>query len=126
MPDVRVISVAIKCHDLDAMLAFYSEAFGGSFREVDVGGGMLCQFGKIGEATFKLVSGREEAPDFEGYPIHQLGLSVPDVERVIELAKQHGGRQEGDVLREGGEVFGCVRDPDGNTIELALAPRVPS
>lgn len=118
-----VISVAIKCHALDKMVAFYSDAFGASFREVDVGGGMTCFFGRIGEATFKLVSGREAPPDFEGFPIHQIGLRVNDVDKVLACAVEHGGRQEGEVVREGGEVFGCVRDPDGNTIELALAPQ---
>ena len=100
-------SVAIKCHHLESMVAFYTVAFGGAFKKVKVGG-MRCQFGEIDGITFKLVSGRE-AVDFEGYPEHQLGFEVPDVNVVIAAAVEYGGAEEGP---------NCVRDPDGNTIEL--------
>ena len=43
---------------------------------------------------------------------------VPDVESVIALAIKHGGRQEGGIIRKGGELQAAIRDPDGNTIEL--------
>ena len=67
--------------------------------------------------TLKLVPLRN-AVDFENYPFLQLGFIVPDVEAVISLALQHGGRQEGELLRSEGSVHAAIRDPDGNTIEL--------
>jgi catechol 2,3-dioxygenase-like lactoylglutathione lyase family enzyme len=50
--------------------------------------------------------------------VHQLGFVVPDVEAVIALALQHGGREEGKLIRKEGRIEAAVRDPDGNTIEL--------
>lgn len=51
-------------------------------------------------------------------PVHQLGFRVPDVKAVIALATQHGGRQEGEMIRDGDKIQAAIRDPDGNTIEL--------
>jgi catechol 2,3-dioxygenase-like lactoylglutathione lyase family enzyme len=101
---------------MDAMLAFYSEAFHVQFREVDTYG-IRSQFGDVDGITLKFVPIRD-AVDFKGYPIHQPGFVVPDVEAVIALAIQHGGRQEGQTIRVDGKVQAAIRDPDGNTIEL--------
>jgi catechol 2,3-dioxygenase-like lactoylglutathione lyase family enzyme len=101
---------------MEAMVAFYSQAFGIRFREVDAFG-IRSQFGEIGGITLKLVPLRDGV-DFEGYPLHQLGFDVPDVEAVLQLAEHHGGRGEGEILRDGSRVHTAVRDPDGNTIEL--------
>lgn len=113
-------SIAIKCCDLEAQRRFYEALCGSEFAEVDVGvPGMRCLFGRGWGLTIKLVSGRP-GQDFEDYPIHQLGLSVEDVEALIKAAELAGGRAEGELARDeaGVVVAGCVRDPDGNTIEL--------
>jgi catechol 2,3-dioxygenase-like lactoylglutathione lyase family enzyme len=114
MPNVS--SIAIRVYNLDAMLRFYSEAFQVQFREV-ITYGLRSQFGEMDGVTLKFVPIRERE-DFAGYPIHQLGFSVSDVEAVIALALQHGGKQEGQTIRRDGKVQAVVRDPDGNTIEL--------
>jgi catechol 2,3-dioxygenase-like lactoylglutathione lyase family enzyme len=114
MPTIS--SIAIRVSNLEAMLAFYSEAFQVQFREVDTYG-IRSQFGEVGGVTLKFVPIRDDA-DFKGYPIHQPGFVVPDVEAVIELALKHGGRQEGRTIHADGRVQAAVRDPDGNTIEL--------
>src|SRR5215208_253541 len=98
------------------MLNFYSQAFGIEFREVGTYG-IRSQFGEVNGITLKFVPIRDEA-DFTGFPVHQLGFTVPDVEAVVALALQYGGRQEGKTLRTGSKVQAAVRDPDGNTIEL--------
>jgi len=116
-------SIAIKCCDLEAQRRFYEALTGSEFQEVDVGvPGMRCLFGQGWGLTLKLVSGRE-GQDFEDYPIHQLGLRVEDVEAIVKAAQLAGGRAEGDLVRDeaGQVVAGCVRDPDGNTIELQRA-----
>jgi catechol 2,3-dioxygenase-like lactoylglutathione lyase family enzyme len=98
------------------MIAFYSEAFKIQFHEVDTFG-IPSQFGDIGGVTLKLVPIRD-ASDFEGFPLHQLGFNVPDPEAIIRIARQHGGRLEGRILRDGEKVHAAIRDPDGNTVEL--------
>lgn len=112
-------SVAVQVHHLQAMVDFYTGAFGIQFQPVETGG-FLSQFGSFNGLTIKFVPIRESA-DFDNFPSHQLGFEVPDVERTIALARQYGGRQEGEVLRDGQQVHAAVRDPDGNSIELYSA-----
>lgn len=109
-------TIAIRVHHLDAMVAFYAEAFGAVFREVDTFG-IKSQFGEMAGITLKLVPIREAA-DFEDFPSHQLGFFVASVDEVIALAQKHGGLQEGDIHTLDGSKHAAVRDPDGNTIEL--------
>lgn len=110
-------SIAIRAHNIEAMRAFYTEAFGGLFNQVDLGGGLQCYFGQVLGITIKLVPLRDSA-DFESFPLHQLGFVVDDVQKVIEIAKKHGGREEGEVTNQNGQCLGAARDPDGNSIEL--------
>lgn len=109
-------TIAIRVYDTDAMLAFYREAFGVRFREVETFG-VLSRFGELGGVTLKFVPIRESA-DFVGFPSHQLGVDVDDVRATIALAVEHGGRQEGELHVIDGRLSGSVRDPDGNTLEL--------
>ena len=115
-PRARVTSVAYRVHRMPAMLAFYSEAFGFRFREVDTGG-LRSQFGELDGLTIKFVPIRD-AVDFENFPIHQLGFEVADVDAVIALAVKHGGRVQDPPVRRDGKVHAAIRDPDGNTVEL--------
>jgi catechol 2,3-dioxygenase-like lactoylglutathione lyase family enzyme len=109
-------SLALQVHHLQAMVDFYTEAFGIQFQQVNTAG-FLSQFGTFNGLTIKFVPIRESA-DFENFPSHQLGFTVPDVEHVISLAQKYGGRQEGEIFRDGSRVQAAVRDPDGNSIEL--------
>ena len=111
-----ISSVAIRVSNLEAMLRFYSEAFGVQFREV-MTYGIPSQFGDMDGITLKFVPIRENA-DFKEYPVHQLGFTVADVDNVVELALQYGGRQEGHIVQSDGRIQAAIRDPDGNTIEL--------
>jgi catechol 2,3-dioxygenase-like lactoylglutathione lyase family enzyme len=111
-----ISSIAMRVANIEAMLQFYSQAFGVTFHEVDTYG-IHSQFGELNGITLKFVPIRDEA-DFKNFPVHQLGFTVADVEAVIALALQHGGREEGKVIRRGEKTEAAVRDPDGNTIEL--------
>jgi catechol 2,3-dioxygenase-like lactoylglutathione lyase family enzyme len=113
-------SLAFRVANMQAMIAFYSQAFGIRFREVDTYG-IRSQFGELDGMTFKFVPIRDDV-DFRTFPIHQPGFQVEDVEEVVRLAILHGGRQEGQILRRGGSVQAAVRDPDGNTIEVYSNP----
>ena len=110
------VAISTNVHDMEGMTAFYTAAFGIRFSDVDTFG-ITSRFGEIGGVTLKLVPMREGV-DFEDFPSHQLGFVVADVEAVIALAVEHGGRQEGEILRDGDKVHAAVRDPDGNTVEL--------
>ena len=112
----KLASLAIRVANMESMLAFYSEAFQIQFQEVDTYG-IRSQFGELNGLTLKFVPIRDES-DFKGYPIHQPGFVVPDVQAVIDIAQRYGGRQEGQIIRTGGQVQAAIRDPDGNTIEL--------
>jgi len=114
MPTIS--SIAFRVHNLEAMMKFYSEAFGVQFHEVDTYG-IRSQFGEVDGITLKFVPIRDEA-DFKGFPVHQPGFIVADVEAVIALALKHGGRQDGQTIQVDGKTQAAVRDPDGNTIEL--------
>lgn len=115
----KISSIAFRVYNMDAMLAFYSEAFHVQFQAVDTYG-IQSQFGDMDGITLKFVPIRE-GDDFKNFPIHQPGFVVTDVEAVIDLALKHGGRQEGQTLRAEGKTQAAVRDPDGNTIELYSA-----
>lgn len=114
--DQNLSSIAIRVHNLDLMVKFYSMVFGVQFHEV-VTFGISSQFGEMNGITLKFVPIRDDV-DFEGFPVHQLGFDVADVEAAIRTAEQHGGRVEGKLHRDGDKLYGAVRDPDGNTIEL--------
>jgi predicted enzyme related to lactoylglutathione lyase len=104
---MNITSIAVRVCQMDAMVAFYSEAFNVQFENV-VTSGFASKFGSINGINLKFVPIRDKV-DFENYPIHQLGFSVPDIEKVIKIALKHGGKTEGNT---------AVRDPDGNTLEL--------
>jgi len=116
MNKTNLASIALRVHEMDAMLAFYSEAFDIQFETVDTFG-ISSKFGNINGITLKFVPIRDDV-DFENFPIHQLGFNVSDVERVIEIVRKHGGKLEGEVIRKDGKIRAAVRDPDGNTLEL--------
>jgi catechol 2,3-dioxygenase-like lactoylglutathione lyase family enzyme len=111
-----VTSVAYRVHHMPEMLAFYREAFGIEFREVDTGG-LRSQFGEVGGVTLKFVPIRDAA-DFESFPVHQLGFEVRDVNAVVVAARKHGGRLQDQPVERDGRLHAAVRDPDGNTLEL--------
>jgi len=106
----------MRVHNMDAMLAFYSQAFGIRFHEV-VTGPFKSQFGEMGDLMLKIVPIRDGV-DFDGFAVHQLGFTVSEIGSVIALAIQHGGRQEGEVSSKENGLHAAVRDPDGNTVEL--------
>ena len=120
MQSSQLASVAIQVHRVNAMVAFYTEAFGMSFEDVNTG--MPSKFATHGGITFKFVPLRASV-DLEGFGLHQLGFVVDDVHEVIGLAIAHGGRAEGTVQRtEDGSLHGALRDPDGNSVEVYSQP----
>jgi catechol 2,3-dioxygenase-like lactoylglutathione lyase family enzyme len=112
----RLASLAFRVHRMDAMLAFYRDAFGVEFRDVTTGP-VVSRFGELGNITLKFVPIRD-ATDFENFPIHQPGIEVSDVQAAVAAARKHGGSVQDAPREVGGQTHASVRDPDGNTIEL--------
>ena len=120
----RLTTLAYRVHRMDAMLGFYSEAFGVTFREVQTGP-FRSRFGELGGVTLKFVPIRD-ATEFEKFAIHQPGIEVAgDVTRVIAAALKHGGSVQNPPVEDGDLVHASIRDPDGNTLEVygSRAPR---
>jgi catechol 2,3-dioxygenase-like lactoylglutathione lyase family enzyme len=115
-------TVAYRVHRMPAMVAFYTEAFGARFAEVNANG-IRSQFGVVGPLTLKFVPIRDTV-DFDGFPVHQLGFEVADVGSVIRIAQRHGGRVQDPPRPDGGRMHAALRDPDGNTLEV-YGPRQP-
>jgi catechol 2,3-dioxygenase-like lactoylglutathione lyase family enzyme len=109
-------TVAFRTHRQAEMIAFYTEAFGATFRTVQTGP-IESAFGEIDALTLKLVPIRDSV-DFNGFPVHQLGFEVPDIQHVIAIARRHGGKLQDAPVRTGDRLQAAIRDPDGNTIEL--------
>lgn len=113
---VNLTTLAVRVHHEDAMVAFYTEAFGLRFRVVETSG-LRSRFGKVGGLTLKFVPIRDAA-DFDGFPVHQPGFEVPDVWRVVAIAQRYGGRVQDPPVAVDGRLQASIRDPDGNTIEI--------
>ena len=115
-PSTTLTTLAYRVHAMDRMVAFYSEAFGARFTEVDTGT-IRSRFGRAGGVTLKFVPIREAA-DFTGFAVHQPGFTVADVHAVIRIAEKHGGRVHDQPVQRDGRLQAAIRDPDGNTVEL--------
>lgn len=109
-------SVALRVHNADALESFYVEAFGAEFRTVTTGA-VSSRFGELSGVTLKFVPIRGDA-DFDGFPVHQLGFEVDDLDAVVQAALRHGGRIEDPARVIDGRRVAAIRDPDGNTVEL--------
>jgi catechol 2,3-dioxygenase-like lactoylglutathione lyase family enzyme len=109
-------SIAMRTYHSEAMINFYSEAFGMQFIPVETGP-ITSQFAELQGITLKFIPIRDGA-DFFDYPVHQLGFWVPDIERALAIAIKYGGKKEGKISYRESGAHAAVRDPDGNTIEL--------
>jgi predicted enzyme related to lactoylglutathione lyase len=111
-----VVSLAMRVHQMERLEAFYHEAFGVTFRTVQTGP-FPSRYGELDGMLLKLVPIRDSS-DFSGFPVHQLGVEVPDIAHVVASAIRHGGVVQDSVTARGDSLVGSIRDPDGNTIEL--------
>ena len=110
-------SIAVRVHRMDAMAAFYAGAFGVRFTPVQTGP-ITSRRGQLGPLTLTFVPIRDGV-DFEGFPVHQLGLDVgAGLPRILELVATHGGAVLDPPRQVDGRTHAAVRDPDGNTLEL--------
>lgn len=112
----RCLSVALRTFRMEAMLAFYHEAFGFAFEARQIGP-LEAQFGRLHGFTLKLVP-LSNAQERDERPSHQLGFWVPDPEAVLALSEKYGGGAFGPERVHDGKRHLAVLDPDGNPIEV--------
>lgn len=114
----RLISISIYTRHTQAMISFYSEAFGMHFQAF-IAGPIESFFADWQGLTIKFIP-TPQASRGTPSPL-QLGLNVDDIDRVLELAVKYGGTLQGAVNHTASGLHAAVNDPDGNTLELYAA-----
>ncbi|MGD0436966.1 MAG: VOC family protein [Bryobacteraceae bacterium] len=129
---IRVRSIRVLATDPEAIATFYKRAFGMSetrrpantatFREIVINSGSTADVAKMATTTPIVIATRPK--DAPAGAMAALILQVPDLDKAIESAKANGGTLIRPTAKsEEGLSFAFVKDPDGNQIELVLAPK---
>lgn len=114
-----VTGVAIQVYDLDGMKQLYETLFSTRF-EREVTNGAAVWRSMAGELELTLAPWRRDQ-DFDGFPIHQLTVTVDDLEATLAGALGAGGRLLEAPREQNGARRASLRDVDGNTLELVQA-----
>jgi predicted enzyme related to lactoylglutathione lyase len=109
-------SMTLRVYRMEAMVAFYQEAFGVSMEEKRLETGQAW-YGWLGEVMLCFIPLASETEPDE-YPALQLGLEVEDVDAALELCLKYGGIIIQEPIQRLDEVYAVLRDPDGNALEL--------
>jgi len=127
--------VAIRCHDLAAMTAFYRDIVGlelieGDYRDsivfLRVGDGFAGHTSVV--ALFSAEDDEDAEPDLADGPgssLHHLALTVraEDLAPAVAWYRAHGLEPETAEHSWIGWNSVYVKDPEGNTVELVAAVR---
>lgn len=111
-----VSGLAIQVCDLEGMKAFYKALLGADFRHQRLESVEVWR-AVAGGLEITLAPWRSRQ-DFEEFPIHQLRITVCDLERALAAALDAGGRLFQPPHDKDGAPRAAVRDVDGNTLEL--------
>ncbi len=129
---IRVRSIRVLATDPEAIAKFYERAFGMSetrrpantatFKEIVINSGSTAELAKAAATTPIVIATR--AKDAPAGAMASLILEVPDLDKAIESAKANGGTLMRPPAKSGeGLNYAFVKDPDGNQIELLMAPK---
>jgi len=129
---IRVRAIRVLATDPEAIAKFYKRAFGMSetrrpantatLKEIVVNSGSTADLAKIAPTTPIVIATRPK--DSPAGAMASLILQVPDLDKAIESVKVNGGTLMRPAAKsEEGLIFAFVKDPDGNQIELVLAPK---
>lgn len=111
MPSIDKVTIATR--DTEAMLGFYERVLGVVVRRAEP-----VSSGTLAELAFVFCPREIAGVDAEQNTI-QLRFVVPDLEESVRRALAAGGRVIDPVAESGGRRTASVRDPDGNSVELA-------
>ena len=129
---IRVRTVRVLATDPEAIAKFYEKAFGMSetrrpvdtatFKEIVINCGSTTDKAKISKTTPIVIATRPK--DAVAGAMASLILEAPDLEKAIASVKANGGSlvRPPTKSREG-LSYAFVKDPDGNQIELLMAPK---
>lgn len=116
----QLVGIRMAVTNLEAMAEFYRRVLDADLTKVDTGAFSFYR-GRIG--TLRVQMFPKEVVGITGEQnLHQLLFVVADVEGCRQLALNFGGTPEGELVEEDGRLTCCIRDPDGNTVELANGP----
>lgn len=129
---IHVRTIRVLATDPEAVATFYERAFGMSetrrpantptFKEIVINSGSTTEKAKMATTTPIVIATRSK--DAPAGAMASLILQVPDLDKAIESTKANGGTLFRPAARsEEGLSFAFVKDPDGNQIELVLAPK---
>lgn len=106
--------------DAGAARKFYTELFGWTYSEMDMGGGAAYTLFKCGETT---VAGMMQTPPDAPFPPFWTSYaSVPDVDASVEAAKSRGGNVMLPAqTMPGVGRFAVLADPNGAVLGLLKA-----
>ena len=126
---IRVRAVRVLATDPEALAIFYEKAFGMSeirrpvnsatTKEIVVNSGDTVEAARAAQTAPIVIYTRPK--DAAAGVMASLILNVPDLNKAIESVRANGGT----VLRPAAENlnYAFVKDPDGNQIELVVAPK---
>lgn len=129
---IRVRSIRVLATDPEAIATFYKMAFGMSetrrpantatFKEIVINSGSTAGLAKMATTTPIVIATRPK--DAPAGAMASLILQVPDLDKAIESVKVNGGTLMRPAAKSGeGLNYAFVKDPDGNQIELLMAPK---
>jgi len=129
---IRVRSIRVLATDPEAIAAFYKKAFGMSetrrpadtatFKEIVINSGSTADKARMATTTPIVIATRPK--DALAGAMASLILEVPDLDKAIASVKANGGTLMRPPSKSGeGLNYAFVKDPDGNQIELLMAPK---
>lgn len=108
--------ITIAADRLEDMARFYERVLGVSISR-QVWSGLTIFAGTVSGIEIRLFP-KQAVGITARQNLHQLRFRVSDVDAALAEAEQAGGTREGNPASSGTYRFACVRDPDGNTVEL--------
>ncbi|HEX6894669.1 MAG TPA: VOC family protein [Bryobacteraceae bacterium] len=128
---IRVRGIRVLATDTEAVAKFYEKAFGmwetrrpvntERFKEIIINSGSSAEAAKAATGTPIVIATRPK--DAPSPAMAALILDVPDVEKAVELVKANGGTLLRPISKFENLRVAMVKDPDGNQIELVMAPK---
>jgi DNA-binding transcriptional MerR regulator len=117
LESVRPVQIRIAVADVAEAAAFYTKAFDVVFNEAI----SSLQFGPYGSDRFFLITLEENGDQEKGNPV-RFGLLVENVDAAHARAIENGATEEHPPAEFAWKPrTSCVRDPDGNRIDLSQA-----
>jgi len=126
---IHVRTVRVLATEPEAIAIFYEKAFGMSeirrpvttatFQEIVINAGSTAELAKKATTAPIVITTRPK--DTPAGALASLILQVPNMDKAVESVKRNGGT----VIREQrksstGAIVACVKDPDGNQVELLM------